>query len=53
MDKNDYYHSFKTRLENRPDRGSSHRSRELTCQADTGFITRVIIIVLISTFNID
>ena len=53
MDKNDYYHSFKTRLENLPDQGSSHILRGSTRQVDTSFITRVIIIILISTLNIN
>jgi len=53
MDKNDYYHNFKTWLEVDSRQGSSHRSGGSTRQVGLVFITRVIIILLISTLNIN
>jgi hypothetical protein len=53
MDKNDYYHSFKTRLGSRPKTRFKSWVGRSTCQVGPDFITRIIIILLISALNIN
>jgi len=53
MDKNYYYHSFKTWLGSRLETRFKSWVGRSTCQVDPDFITRIIIILIISTLNIN